>query len=116
MIILKNNNDNKQEKPLNKKAGDRKENEVMKNNNVQDNETPNAPKDTSKAEDFEKSDEGIMDLDKLRLSQNFSEAVGVKKALLTIPVRRPNRQEFVRVHPDDGMSLQTAVLELKDGL
>ena len=60
------------------------------------------------------SGSAIPELSKLRLSQNFSEQVGVKKALLMITVRKPNRQEFVRVHPDEDMSLQTAVLPLKE--
>jgi len=50
----------------------------------------------------------------LRLSQNFSELVGVKKALLTVPVRKPSRQDFIRVHPGEDYRLETAVLELKD--
>ena len=50
----------------------------------------------------------------LALSQNFSELVGVKKAVVTIPVRKPNRQEFVRVHPDTSYQVATAILELKD--
>ena len=54
------------------------------------------------------------DLSRLRLSQNFAEKVGVKKALLTIPVRKPGRQDFIRVHPGEDMCIQTAVLELKD--
>ena len=54
------------------------------------------------------------DLSALRLSQNFADTVGVKKALLTVPVRKPSRQEFVRVHPDPEYRLSTAVLELKD--
>src|SRR5262249_48800525 len=33
---------------------------------------------------------------------------------LTVPVRKPNRQEFVRVHPDPEWRLETAVLELKE--
>ena len=36
------------------------------------------------------------DPSRLRLSQNFVESVGVKKALLTVPVRKPGRQDFVR--------------------
>ncbi len=51
---------------------------------------------------------------RLRLSQNFAESVGVKKALLTVPVRKPGRQDFVRVHPDESYRLETAVLELKE--
>jgi hypothetical protein len=51
---------------------------------------------------------------RLRLSQDFESQVGVKKALITVPVRRPDRQWFVRVHPDDSWRLQTAVLEIKE--
>jgi acetoin utilization deacetylase AcuC-like enzyme len=51
---------------------------------------------------------------RLRLSQNFAESVGVKKALLTIPVRKPGRQDFIRVHPEEAYRLETAVLELKE--
>jgi len=53
-------------------------------------------------------------LDKLRLSQNFSEIAGVKKVLTTVPVRKPNRQDFFRGSPGDEWSFQTAVLELKE--
>jgi len=54
------------------------------------------------------------DPSRLRLSQNFAETVGVKKALLTVPVRKPGRQDFIRVHPGADYRLETAVLELKD--
>jgi hypothetical protein len=54
------------------------------------------------------------DFEKLRLSQNFSELAGVKKAVITIPVRRPNRHEFVRVRPGEEWRFLTAVLELKE--
>jgi hypothetical protein len=54
------------------------------------------------------------DFDKLRLSQNFSELSGVKKATLTIPVRRPNRHEFIWVRPGEEWRFATAVLELKE--
>jgi hypothetical protein len=51
----------------------------------------------------------------LRLSQNFTETVGVKTLLTTIPVRRPHRQEFVRVHPDPAYRCgPVGVLELKE--
>ena len=32
----------------------------------------------------------------LRLDQSFADTVGVKKLLTTVPVRKPNRQDFVR--------------------
>lgn len=50
---------------------------------------------------------------RLRLSQDFTE-IGVKKVVLTVPVRKPNRQEFVRVRPGAEWHLETAILELKD--
>jgi hypothetical protein len=53
-------------------------------------------------------------LDSLRLGQNFGEVVGVKKTITTIPVRKPSRQDFIRVHADPGYRLETAVLEVKD--
>src|SRR5262249_23687849 len=50
----------------------------------------------------------------LRLSQDFAASLGVKKALLSVPVRKPDKAWFVRVHPDEGYRLQTAVIELKE--
>jgi hypothetical protein len=50
---------------------------------------------------------------RLRLSQDFTE-IGVKKLLLTVPVRKPHSQEWVRVRPGDDWRLETAILELKD--
>src|SRR5262245_20607691 len=54
------------------------------------------------------------DLDKLRLSQDFQKTAGVKKLLTTIPVRKPNPQTFVRVHPDKEYRDAFAVIELKE--
>jgi hypothetical protein len=48
----------------------------------------------------------------LRVTGAAAEAIGVKKALLTVPVRKPS-QEFVRVHPDENFSLPTTILEVK---
>ena len=53
------------------------------------------------------------DLSNIRLTQDFTSTIGVKKRITTIPVRKPNRQEFVRVHPDPAYHLDTAVVELK---
>jgi hypothetical protein len=51
---------------------------------------------------------------KLRLSQDDSANLGVKKALLSVPVRKPDKSWFVRVHPDSAYRLTTAVIELKE--
>lgn len=58
--------------------------------------------------------EDSFDPARLRLSQDFGSDLGVKKALLTIPVRKPDKQTFVRVHEDLGYRLETAVLENKE--
>jgi hypothetical protein len=50
----------------------------------------------------------------LRLDPSYADTVGVKKLLVTVPVRKPNRDEFVRVHPDRRYRLEPAALiELK---
>jgi hypothetical protein len=54
------------------------------------------------------------DPEALRLSADFAASLGVKKALLSVPVRRPDRSWFVRTHPLDAYTLQTAVIELKE--
>jgi hypothetical protein len=54
-------------------------------------------------------------LSALRLDQNFADTVGVKKLLTSVPVRKPNRQDFVRVHPDPSYRLTpAAIIELKE--
>ena len=54
------------------------------------------------------------DLTKLRLDQSFVESAGVKKLLTSVPVRKPNPQDFVRVHPDSKFRAALAVIELKE--
>ena len=54
------------------------------------------------------------DLTKLRLSQDFVEHTGVKKHVNTVPVRKPHKQEFVRVHPSEEYRIETMVLDLKE--
>jgi hypothetical protein len=54
-------------------------------------------------------------LSALRLDQSYADTVGVKKLLTTVPVRKPNRQDFVRVHPDPNYRLTpAAIIEVKE--
>jgi len=55
---------------------------------------------------------GALDFNALRLSQDYTQAAGVEKLLTTVPVRKPNKTEFVRVHPD--MHFETMLLDLKE--
>jgi hypothetical protein len=50
----------------------------------------------------------------LRLGQNFVETAGVKKLLTTIPVKKPNAQDFVRVHGGPDYRETVALITLKD--
>jgi hypothetical protein len=51
----------------------------------------------------------------LRLDQSYADTVGVKKLLTTVPVRKPGRQDFVRVHPDQNYRLTpAAIIEVKE--
>jgi hypothetical protein len=54
------------------------------------------------------------DLNNLRLTQDFAETCGVKKLLTTVPVRRPNPQDFIRVHPDVAYRESFPAIDLKD--
>jgi hypothetical protein len=52
------------------------------------------------------------DLSRLRISQDFTTSCGVKKALLTVPVRKPAKEWFIRTNSD--LRIETCVLELKE--
>ncbi|MCB9557343.1 MAG: hypothetical protein H6707_14650 [Deltaproteobacteria bacterium] len=51
---------------------------------------------------------------KLRLPQDFSWLAGVKKELIEVPVRKPGKQQFVRVRSEEDYRLHAAVLEMKE--
>lgn len=51
---------------------------------------------------------------RLRLSQDFVSAAGVKKVLNTVPVRKPSKEWFVRTHPDSAYHINSCVIELKE--
>jgi hypothetical protein len=54
------------------------------------------------------------DPETLRLPPDFNAAVGMRKALLSVPVRKPDKASFVRVHPEEAYRVQTCVIELKE--
>jgi hypothetical protein len=49
----------------------------------------------------------------LRLTPDF-EAVGVKRVLTAVSVRKPGRQEFFRTHPGEDHRLETGLVEFKE--
>lgn len=50
----------------------------------------------------------------LRLDQNFVEMSGAKRLITTIPVRKPNSQDFVRTHPAPEYRADVGIIELKE--
>src|SRR5271169_3778786 len=51
----------------------------------------------------------------LRLDPSYAETAGVRRHLMTVPVRKPNRQEFFQVHSDPAYRLTpAAIVELKE--
>src|SRR5438876_4932302 len=54
------------------------------------------------------------DLSRLRLSQDFQAAAGVKKVLMTVPVRKPSKEWWIKTHHDPAYRINTCVIELKD--
>ena len=55
-----------------------------------------------------------IDIEKLKLPQNYVNMAGAEKITTRIPVRKPRRQEFVRINADETYQLTTGIVELKD--
>jgi hypothetical protein len=53
-------------------------------------------------------------LTNLRLNPSFTETAGVKKLRTTVPARKPNPQDFVRVHPDPAYRDNFVMIDLKE--
>ncbi len=54
------------------------------------------------------------DPSRFAVSGSVMSEIGVTKELVACPVRKPNKQEFVRVNPDSAYHLRACILELKD--
>jgi len=80
----------------------------MSDRNLNTTEVPEAETASADTGDI------FADLSKLRLAQDFHAQIGVQKALVRVPVRKPHKQEFVRVRPEPEYRLETGLLELKE--
>ena len=56
--------------------------------------------------------ENRFDLDKMRLKQDFAGGA-VKKHITTIPIGKPGRFSYIRVHSDPAFHFKTLVLDMK---
>ena len=59
------------------------------------------------------SDENL-NLEAIRLEQNFDTMIAAKQVISVVSARKPNGQEWFRVHPNEDWRQQTAVLHLKE--
>jgi hypothetical protein len=50
----------------------------------------------------------------LRLDQDFLKMAGAKKLLTTVPVRRPNKQDYIRVHSAEEYRMLARLIEFKE--
>jgi hypothetical protein len=62
----------------------------------------------------EQNEGTLLDLNRLRLPQNFGTIIGGKKGLTTVPVGRPDAQAFIQVHQGEDFEMSTAVLVVKE--
>lgn len=53
------------------------------------------------------------DLKKLRINQRFGENLDARPVIASVAVRKPQRQWWVRVHPDPAMALETCILQFE---
>jgi hypothetical protein len=51
---------------------------------------------------------------RLRVSQSFGELAGTRKVLTSVPVTKPNKQQWVRVHPEAAYRENFALIEVKE--
>ena len=72
--------------------------------------------DTIDPPDDNKGDEPENPFDprRLRISQRFGEGQDVRRIVVSVPVRKPHRQEFFRTHTDAEMSVEVALLDLRE--
>ena len=50
----------------------------------------------------------------LRIDQEYLKQGAAKKLLTTVPVKKPNKQDFIRVHPSSDYRTNTALIELRE--
>jgi hypothetical protein len=56
----------------------------------------------------------VFDFEAIRIPPNFECEAGVRKQLTMVRVRKPRRQEWVRVHPDPAYHAKVATIVLKE--
>lgn len=55
-------------------------------------------------------------LDQFKVSQDFQQQISVKRQLVKVPVRKPHKSWFVRVHPDSNYRATVYLVEIADSV
>lgn len=76
--------------------------------------TSSSPASTKNATEKAAANPNPFNPESLRITQDFAAAEGAQTLFNRIPVRKPDRQEWFRVHPGEDMRLDMAVVELKE--
>jgi hypothetical protein len=80
-----------------------------------DNPNPNPnPNPDPKLEIVNENSNDPFDLARLRVPQKFLEQAPVKKLITTIPIKKPGRQDFIRVRSEVSYRALMAILKLED--
>jgi len=77
-------------------------------------ETPTRPLDAFALPPAASNAPAPLSLQDLVLPQNFGVMAGIKKAIVSIPIRKPGNQSYVRVHAGENWRFQCAMLQLKE--
>ncbi len=88
--------------------------DLEKNEDTNDSkgfEVDQIPQEDEKKVNKEKQE---LNFEDFRLSQDFESMAGVRKEIVTIPVRKPDRQSFIQVHPGEEWRMNALILELKE--
>lgn len=84
-----------------------KNNEFVKNQKVEEMTF------SENASDQESVNDGN-EFEQYRFSQDFESMAGIKKQILVVPVRKPDRQTWFWIHPDEDWRMPFALIELKE--
>ena len=68
----------------------------------------------SNDDDKKKKNTGKTDFSKFRIPTSSSDSPVAKKVLIHVPVGKPSKQKFVRVHPDESYHFECALLKIED--
>lgn len=90
-----------------------KENGPAKGESGTGNDVADTKSDNGKAQGVS-SEKGKFDPSRFRLTQDFVTAVGGKKHILSVAIRRPGKHEWFTVHPDETWRVTTAMLHWRE--